>query len=95
MPGAAYKLHDFGFRGVSSVESAAMGGLGHGAQSPWLLTHLEPCWAMDWGHLVNFMGSDTVIALVAAEKLASQEPSSAFETPTFQDICKHIHNISQ
>ena len=43
MPGAAYKLHDFGFRGVSSVESAAMGGLGHGAQSPWLLTHLEPC----------------------------------------------------
>jgi len=45
--GAAYKLHDFGFRGVSSVESAAMGGL---------------------GHLVNFMGSDTVIALVAAEK---------------------------
>eukprot|EP00913_Durusdinium_trenchii_P018535 g17417.t1 len=45
--GAAYKLHDFGFRGVSSVESAATGGL---------------------GHLVNFMGSDTVIALLAAEK---------------------------
>lgn len=38
----AFKLHDFGFRGVSSVESAAIGGA---------------------GHLVNFMGSDTLAAI--------------------------------
>merc|ERR1712060_815636 len=34
-----FKLHDFGFRGVSSVESAATGGA---------------------GHLVNFLGTDTM-----------------------------------
>jgi len=38
-----FKLHDFGFRGVSSVESAGIGGA---------------------AHLVNFVGSDTVAALV-------------------------------
>jgi len=37
-----FQLHDFGFRGVSSVESAALGGA---------------------GHLVNFMGTDTTIAI--------------------------------
>lgn len=37
-----FKLHDFGCRGVSSMESAATGGA---------------------GHLVNFMGTDTVPAL--------------------------------
>lgn len=36
-----FRLHDFGFRGVSSVESAAIGGA---------------------AHLVNFRGSDTMIA---------------------------------
>jgi nicotinamide phosphoribosyltransferase len=40
-----YKLHDFGARGVSSNESAALGGL---------------------AHLVNFVGTDTLAALVAA-----------------------------
>lgn len=40
-----FKLHDFGFRGVSSVESASIGGA---------------------GHLVNFMGTDTMAALVLA-----------------------------
>lgn len=40
-----FMLHDFGYRGVSSDESAAMGGL---------------------AHLVNFMGTDTMAALVAA-----------------------------
>lgn len=39
---AAFMLHDFGFRGASSVESAAIGG---GA------------------HLVNFLGTDTMVAL--------------------------------
>jgi nicotinamide phosphoribosyltransferase len=42
--GLNFMLHDFGFRGVSSVESAAMGGL---------------------GHLVNFLGTDTVVAMEA------------------------------
>merc|ERR1712216_1059889 len=43
--GSVFKLHDFGFRGVSSVESAAIGGA---------------------GHLVNFLGTDTVAAMVCA-----------------------------
>lgn len=41
----AFRLHDFGARGVSSLESAALGGM---------------------AHLVNFMGTDTLAALVAA-----------------------------
>ncbi|RAS21390.1 nicotinate phosphoribosyltransferase [Paraburkholderia bryophila] len=40
-----FKLHDFGARGVSSAESAAIGGA---------------------AHLVSFMGSDTVLGVVAA-----------------------------
>ena len=40
-----FKLHDFGARGVSSRESAMLGGM---------------------AHLVNFQGTDTVAALVAA-----------------------------
>ncbi|MFM9879688.1 MAG: nicotinate phosphoribosyltransferase [Burkholderiaceae bacterium] len=42
-----FKLHDFGARGVSSLESAALGGM---------------------AHLVNFQGTDTVIALAAAKR---------------------------
>ena len=42
-----FKLHDFGFRGVSSVESAGIGGL---------------------AHLINFLGTDTMEALVFAKK---------------------------
>ena len=42
-----FKLHDFGARGVSSHESATLGGM---------------------AHLVNFMGGDTVVALLAARK---------------------------
>ena len=42
-----FMLHDFGFRGVSSIESAGMGGA---------------------GHLLNFMGTDTMIALVYAQR---------------------------
>lgn len=38
-----FKLHDFGFRGVSSPETAAIGGA---------------------AHLVNFMGTDTIPAIV-------------------------------
>jgi nicotinamide phosphoribosyltransferase len=43
----SFKLHDFGARGVSSKESAGIGGL---------------------AHLVNFMGTDTVEALVYGRK---------------------------
>jgi nicotinamide phosphoribosyltransferase len=42
-----FMLHDFGFRGVSSVESAGMGGA---------------------GHLVNFMGTDTIIGITYAQR---------------------------
>lgn len=45
--GIAFKLHDFGLRGVSSMESAMIGGM---------------------AHLVNFMGTDTVPALVGARR---------------------------
>lgn len=45
--GLAFKLHDFGARGASSNETAALGGL---------------------AHLVNFQGSDTVAALIAARR---------------------------
>ena len=46
-PQLNFKLHDFGARGVSSQESAAIGGA---------------------AHLVNFMGSDTVSGVLAANK---------------------------
>lgn len=54
-----FKLHDFGFRGVSSVESAAIGGL---------------------AHLVNFKGSDTIPALMAAREYYD-EPMAGFSIP--------------
>lgn len=43
----SFKLHDFGCRGVSSYESAGLGGL---------------------AHIFNFMGTDTVPALIFARK---------------------------
>lgn len=54
-----FKLHDFGARGVSSGESAALGGL---------------------AHLVNFMGTDTVEAIVAARRFYN-EPMAGFSIP--------------
>ncbi len=54
-----FKLHDFGARGVSSEQSAALGGM---------------------AHLVNFQGSDTLSAIVAARKLYS-EPMAGFSIP--------------
>lgn len=47
-----FKLHDFGARGVSSGESAALGGL---------------------AHLVNFQGTDTMEALIAARRFYGEE----------------------
>merc|ERR1712151_1466477 len=57
--GHLFKLHDFGFRGVSSVESAATGG---GA------------------HLVNFLGTDTMAALMMLKKFYG-EPCAGFSIP--------------
>jgi len=57
-----FQLHDFGFRGVSSTESAAIGGA---------------------AHLVNFMGSDTVAALVMARDVykLSADTVAGFSIP--------------
>ena len=49
--GLPFKLHDFGYRGVSSEESAEIGGV---------------------AHLVNFMGTDTFIALETAYEIYGQ-----------------------
>ncbi|VDP90865.1 unnamed protein product [Echinostoma caproni] len=54
-----FKLHDFGFRGVSSIESAAVGGL---------------------SHLVNFRGTDTLAALLAAREFYKC-PMAGFSIP--------------
>lgn len=58
--GVAFKLHDFGFRGVSSVESAALGGM---------------------GHLVNFMGTDTVVAVLAANQFYNMQGAAGYSIP--------------
>lgn len=55
-----FRLHDFGQRGVSSAESAALGGL---------------------AHLINFMGTDTVEALWAAEDYYGAEGPVGFSIP--------------
>lgn len=54
-----FKLHDFGARGVSSPQSAALGGL---------------------AHLVNFVGSDTVVAGLAG-RAWYHEPMAAVSIP--------------
>ncbi len=54
-----FKLHDFGSRGVSSQESAGVGGA---------------------AHLVNFMGSDTVVGVLTANRYYNS-PMAAFSIP--------------
>jgi nicotinamide phosphoribosyltransferase len=54
-----FKLHDFGARGASSAESAALGGM---------------------AHLVNFKGTDTIEALLAAARYYG-EPMAGFSIP--------------
>lgn len=57
----AFSCHDFGSRGVSSQESAMLGGL---------------------AHIFNFMGTDTAIALFAANKLfGAPLDQTAFSIP--------------
>lgn len=55
-----FKLHDFGFRGVSSVESASVGGA---------------------GHLVNFMGTDTIAALTLIQDFYNTNEVYGFSIP--------------
>jgi nicotinamide phosphoribosyltransferase len=57
--GLPFKLHDFGARGVSSLESALLGGM---------------------AHLVNFMGTDTMSALLGARAYYG-EPMAGFSIP--------------
>ena len=65
----AFKLHDFGARGVSSLESAGLGGL---------------------AHLVNFKGTDTVAALVAARRYYD-EKMAGFPIPAAEH--SHDHGL--
>lgn len=58
----AFKLHDFGARGVSSAESAALGGM---------------------AHLVNFKGTDTVEAIVAARNIYGAQ-MAGFSIPAME-----------
>merc|ERR1719440_1007550 len=60
--GVFFALNDFGFRGVSSVESAMIGGA---------------------AHLVNFIGSDTLAAMMCAKKYYGANAGSFFECPSF------------
>jgi nicotinamide phosphoribosyltransferase len=55
-----FKLHDFGYRGVSSQESAELGGM---------------------AHLVNFMGTDTVAGIFAAQKYYNTDEMIGFSIP--------------
>jgi nicotinamide phosphoribosyltransferase len=57
-----FKLHDFGSRGVSSQESAGIGGA---------------------AHLVNFMGSDTVVGVRLANKFYHSK-MAAFSIPAME-----------
>jgi len=58
--GSVFKLHDFGFRGVSSVESAALGGA---------------------AHLVNFLGTDTVAALLCTKRYYHSKQAAGNSIP--------------
>lgn len=60
LAGLEFKLHDFGARGVSSQESAAISGL---------------------AHLVNFKGTDTLAAILAARRYYHAEQMPAFSIP--------------
>ena len=59
--GLPFMLHDFGFRGATTTEAAAIGGA---------------------GHLVNFMGTDTLAAMALAIRSYGADPASlAFSVP--------------
>jgi len=58
----AFRLHDFGARGSTSMQSAAIGGL---------------------AHLVNFLGTDTIPALLAGAQWY-HEPMAGFSIPAME-----------
>ena len=60
LQGLPFKLHDFGARGATSLESVALGGL---------------------AHLVNFQGTDSVSALVAANRWYAAQEVAGFSIP--------------
>lgn len=60
LSGLEFKLQDFGARGVSSQESAAISGL---------------------AHLVNFKGTDTLAAILAAKRYYNEANMPAFSIP--------------
>jgi len=60
MAGLGFKLHDFGARGVSSLESAGIGGA---------------------AHIVNFLGTDTIVALTTAMRYYNCKEVPAFSIP--------------
>jgi len=55
-----FKLHDFGARGVSSQESAAIGGA---------------------AHLINFLGTDTVVAMLVAKEFYNAKSIAGYSIP--------------
>jgi nicotinamide phosphoribosyltransferase len=57
-----FKLNDFGSRGASSLESSALGGM---------------------GHLINFMGTDNVVAIMAAQEFYNA-PIAGFSIPAME-----------
>lgn len=60
LSGLDFKLHDFGARGVSSFESAAIAGL---------------------AHLVNFKGTDTLSAVLAAKRYYNESGMPGYSIP--------------
>lgn len=64
-----WKLHDFGSRGISSMEGAAFAGL---------------------GHLVSFLGSDTSVAVMAAN-IAYNESMAGFSIPATEHSTTTSH----
>lgn len=55
-----FKLHDFGYRGATSQESAEIGGS---------------------AHLVNFMGTDTIAGVLAAQRYYNTDEMMGFSIP--------------
>lgn len=55
-----FKLHDFGYRGVSSEETAGIGGM---------------------AHLINFMGTDTLAAILFANEYYNANGMIAYSVP--------------
>jgi len=71
--GLNFMLHDFGFRGVSSVESAAMGG---------------------FGHLINFLGTDTVVAMELIATYYRKDNVKSIDEINLEDLLNPTRNLN-